>query len=118
MPVYNKLIRDRIPETIEQSGKRGTVRKLEDATYLTALNVKLDEELAEYHEADEARALEELADLLEVLRAITTARDFTLEQLESACAEKAAKRGGFAKKLWLEEVIKPADQFAHYVQMR
>lgn len=70
---------------------------------------KLDEELAEYHEADEAHALEELADLLEVLRAVAEARGFTLEQLESVRAEKAAKRGGFAKKLWLEEVIDPAD---------
>lgn len=109
MPIYNKLVRDLIPEIIAQSGKQCTLRTLDDAEYQSALHTKLGEELAEYLAADEEHALEELADLLEVLRATTIARGFTLEQLEQVRAAKAKKRGGFAKKLLLEEVTESAD---------
>lgn len=107
MPVYNKLVRDLIPEIIEQSGKQCTLHTLDDAEYLSALHTKLGEELAEYLATEEEHALEELADLLEVLRATTIARGFTLEQLEKVRAAKAEKRGGFAKKLLLEKVTEP-----------
>lgn len=109
MPVYHKLVRDRIPEIIKQSGKQCTLRTLDDAEYLLALHTKLGEELAEYLEADQTHALEELADLLEVVRTTAIARGFTLEQLEEVRAAKADKRGGFAKKLLLEEVTESAD---------
>lgn len=49
--------------------------------------------------------LEELADLLEVIRAAAAARGYTAEELEQVRAEKAARRGGFEKKLYLREVF-------------
>ena len=52
---------------------------------------KLGEELAEYRESG---ALEELADLLEVMEAVVTARGYTWQQLQDAKAEKKAARGG------------------------
>lgn len=107
MPIYNKLVRDLIPEIIEHSGKQCTIHTMDDAEYLSALHAKLGEELTEYLAADEEHALEELADLLEVLRATTIARGFTLEQLENVRAAKANKRGGFAKKILLKEVTEP-----------
>ena len=99
---YNKLVRDRIPEIIEGSGKSCVVELLDDDDYLRAIDAKLDEELAEYHEEQN---IEELADLLEVIRAAAVARGYTVEELERVRAEKAAKRGGFEKKLFLREVI-------------
>ena len=48
-----------------------------------------------------------MADLLEVMRATVIARGYTLEELEHVREEKAAKRGGFAKRLLLEEVQEP-----------
>ena len=66
------------------------------------VDAKLDEELAEYHSD---QTIEELADLLEVIYAAAMARGYTLEQLEVVRAEKAAKRGAFAKKILLKEVI-------------
>ena len=66
------------------------------------VDVKLDEELAEYHKDQN---IEELADLLEVIHVAAIARGYTLEQLEQVRAEKAAKRGGFANKILLKEVI-------------
>ena len=99
---YNKLVRDHIPEIIEASGNTCVTEILSDEAYLRMLDAKLDEELAEYHKDQN---IEELADLLEVIRAAAIARGYTLEQLEQVRAEKAAKRGGFEKKILLTEVI-------------
>ena len=98
---YNKLVRDRIPEIIETSGNTCVTEILSDEDYLKMLDAKLDEELAEYH-ADQN--IEELADLMEVIRACAVARGYTVEELEQVRAEKAAERGGFVKKILLKEV--------------
>lgn len=99
---YNKLVRDRIPEIIEASGKTCVTEVLSDEEYLKMIDAKLDEELAEYHKDQN---IEELADLLEVIRAAAVARGYSVEELEKVRAEKAAKRGGFEKKILLKEVI-------------
>ena len=46
--IYNKLVRDKIPEIIEKSGKTCTVETLADEKYIAMLDAKLNEELAEY----------------------------------------------------------------------
>ena len=94
--VYNKLVRDRIPAIITESGKSCTTRILEDGEYLGYLDEKLNEELAE--------SLEELADLMEVIRAVVKARGFSLEELEAIRSQKAAQRGGFEEKIFLMDV--------------
>lgn len=99
---YNKLVRDRIPEIIGDSGKVCAVEVLSDEEYLRMVDAKLDEELAEYHQEQN---IEELADLLEVIRAAAVARGYSLEQLEEVRAAKAKERGAFAEKLFLKEVI-------------
>lgn len=99
---HNKLVRDKIPEIIEASGKVCVTEILSDEAYLRMVDAKLDEELAEYHNDQN---IEELADLLEVIYAATLARGYALEQLEAVRAEKAVKRGAFTKKIFLKEVI-------------
>ncbi|NBI11683.1 phosphoribosyl-ATP pyrophosphohydrolase [Colidextribacter sp. OB.20] len=99
---YNKLVRDRIPEIIEAGGKTCKTEILSGERYLEMLDMKMNEELAEYQES---KSLEELADLLEVMRAVVNARGWTLEELERVRADKAAKRGGFEKKILLKEVM-------------
>lgn len=98
---YNKLVRDRIPEIIKESGRNCTTEILSDTDYLRMLDEKLDEELAEYHQDQN---LEELADLLEVIRAIAVARGCSLDELERIRVEKFQQRGGFEKRLFLKEV--------------
>ena len=98
---YNKLVRDRIPEIIESSGKTCSTEILSPEDYLRMIDAKLDEELAEYHKDQN---IEELADLLEVIHAAAIARGYSLEDLEQMRAEKAAKRGGFKKRILLKEV--------------
>lgn len=99
--IYNKLVRDRIPEIIESDGRECTTEILPDDRYRQMLDAKLNEELAEYQES---KSLEELADLLEVMRAVVKARGWSWEQLEQARQEKAVRRGGFEKKILLKEV--------------
>ncbi|TDT46070.1 nucleoside triphosphate pyrophosphohydrolase [Fonticella tunisiensis] len=78
MIIYNKLIRDRISEIIEVSGKKCEVRRLNDDEYLEKLNEKLMEELKEYYESG---SIEELADLVEVVHAIVKAKGSSVEKL-------------------------------------
>ena len=99
---YNKLVRDRIPDIIMQSGKRPAYSFLSDEEYLAKLDEKLNEELAEYQES---KSMEELADLLEVIRAVAVARGSSIEEVEAIRQDKAAKRGGFVKRILLSEVI-------------
>lgn len=103
MKVYNKLVRDKIPEIIEADGKTCKTRILSDEEYIAALEAKLNEEIAEY-QSD--KNLEEMADVLEVLRAICLARGYGLEELEAVRANKVEERGGFVKKIFLESVEK------------
>ncbi|MBR3333080.1 MAG: nucleoside triphosphate pyrophosphohydrolase [Clostridia bacterium] len=98
---YNKLVRDRIPEIIEKTGKTCTVSVLPEPDYLDTLDAKLNEELAEYQES---KSMEELADLLEVIRAVAAARGSSIGEVERIRQEKAAERGGFEKRLLLIEV--------------
>jgi len=98
--IYNKLVRDRIPEIIEASGKTCVTEILSNEAYLSMLDAKLDEELAEYHKDP---SIEELADLLEVIRACAAARGYSVEILEAIRQKKAETRGGF-KKILLKEV--------------
>ena len=99
---YHKLVRDRIPEIIESSGKTCITEILSDEEYLKMVDEKFNEELAEYHKDQN---IEELADLLELIYAATVARGYSVEELEQVRAEKAAKRGSFEKKILLREVI-------------
>lgn len=99
MDIQNKLVRDEIPEIIENSGRRAQYHILSEEEYLTALDKKLIEEVEEY-QAD--KNLEEMADILEVLYAICIARGYTREDLEAKRKEKLFKRGGFERKLFLE----------------
>ena len=99
--VYEKLVRDKIPEIISASGRRCDVRFLDDTEYLKMLETKLDEELIEYHKDHN---LEELADLVEVINSIVKARGSSVEELEQIRKEKAEIRGGFSKKILLVSV--------------
>ena len=98
---YDKLIRDKIPDIIEQSGKKCIVEVMDNDTYIEYLDQKLNEELAEYHQD---KSVEELADLLEVIYAVVVARGYSVDDLERIRVEKAEKRGAFEKRLLLKSV--------------
>ena len=99
---YNKLVRDRIPEIIENEGKLCIVETLSDDEYQKMVDAKLDEELA---------------DLLEVLYAATKARGYSLAELEACRKAKEEKRGAFEKKLFLKSAIE-CDEWPSNVEER
>lgn len=99
--VYNKLVRDRIPDIIAASGRFCTCRTLTQEEYLDMLDAKLEEELSEYQQS---KSMEELADLLEVIRAAASARGSSFEEVEAIRIAKAKERGGFDARIFLEAV--------------
>jgi predicted house-cleaning noncanonical NTP pyrophosphatase (MazG superfamily) len=102
MTEHNKLVRDKIPEICRANGDVPTTRVLTDDTeYANALYDKLDEESREVREAEHDDELGELADALEVIRAIGKARGYTPEQIEAKRAQKFDERGGFDNRIFL-----------------
>lgn len=93
-----KLVRDKIPEIIEKSGKNLTFKYLDDEQFEIALERKLDEEVKEYHESKD---VEELADILEVVIALAELNGLTFADLVDLQTKKAVKKGGFSKKIFL-----------------
>lgn len=99
---YDKLVRDEIPERIEETGETPVVRTAsDDEEYRTYLVEKLREEVEEYAES---RRREELADILEVVRTIREFEGLCAADLEELRAEKADERGGFTDRIVLERV--------------
>ena len=99
--VYNKLVRDKIPEIIKTDGAKPVTRILNDKEYLDALIEKLKEEIAEFIEDFSA---EELADIQEVIYALGDAIGKTHRELEIIRTSKADKNGIFRDRIYLERV--------------
>lgn len=98
--IYNKLVRDRIPEIIEKDGRKVKTRILNDEEYRKQLNKKLQEEVKEYLEDNN---VEELADIVEVVYGILNSMNVTIDEFEKVRKNKKEKNGGFEKKIYLEE---------------
>ena len=92
-----KLVRDKIPQIIIADGKKPITRILDEDEYLSELDKKLNEEIAEYQED---KSIEELADVLEVMFAICEARGYSVEELMDVRNSKRDKRGGFEQRIF------------------
>ncbi|MFJ3841858.1 nucleoside triphosphate pyrophosphohydrolase [Streptomyces sp. NPDC054904] len=97
--LYGKLVRDRIPQIIRADGVEPEVHVADPVEYRQRLREKLEEEVAEYMEADEIDAPEELADILEVAFALAADLGVDPAQLERIRVSKAEQRGGFAERI-------------------
>lgn len=105
LPIYNKLVRDRIPEIIEKSGSTYRSKILDETEYKEELRKKLVEEIDEYLNAgNDGEAIEELADVMELIHSLAITHGSTMKEVESVRIEKAEKRGGFEEKIYLVEV--------------
>ena len=104
MIIYNKLVRDKIPQIIESSEKQTEIRVLDDAEYKSMLNIKLQEELDEFIKAKEDEQITELADLVEIVYAILEHKGISIEEFERVRQEKKEKRGGFGDRILLVKV--------------
>ena len=105
--VYNKLVRDNIPEIIKcNNDGEAVIRILSDEEYKKALEDKLYEEYQEVLESSGEDRVEELADMLEIMISLAKLEKSNLEKIIEIAKKKKAKRGGFDKKLYLEKLVK------------
>lgn len=98
-----KLVRDRIPEIIVAAGGAPDVLTMEGDALLAALFEKLFEEAEELRSSSAGEQLEELADVLEVIRGIALHLGFQDSDVRLAADRKREQRGGFSRGFWLAE---------------
>ena len=103
--VYNKLVRDKIPNIIEEKGETPVIKVLNENDYKKELEKKLYEEYKEVIEASGDERIEELADMLEVIRALASLENKNLNYIIDIADKKNKKRGAFDEKIFLEKVI-------------
>lgn len=96
-----KLVRDKVPRIIEESGKNVKVRTLSDDEFKDEVYNKLREEV---EELCEKRNAEEMADVLEVIKAIHYSDPETYDDVFRQSVKKRKERGSFYNKKYLEEV--------------
>lgn len=99
--VLNKLARDRLHENLAVRGATAITRILSDEEYKLALYKKLQEEVTEFLETP---IPEELADVLEVIYALAPIVAGSIQELEQVRIAKKDHRGGFDKKMFVEEI--------------
>ena len=80
MKVYNKLVRDKIPEIINNDNRKAIIRILNNEEYFNELKQKLQEEVKEYLEDNN---IEELADIVEVIYGILNAKNISTNDIAS-----------------------------------
>jgi predicted house-cleaning noncanonical NTP pyrophosphatase (MazG superfamily) len=100
--IFQKLVRDNIPDIIGKNGDRAIVRRLSESEYKVELDKKLLEETNEYLAAGNT---EELADIVEVIHAILALNGIGLDRFEEIRLRKRSKNGGFENRLYLESVV-------------
>lgn len=103
--IYNKLIRDRIPEIIKAAGKQCGIETMPETEYRHALLEKLVEEAQEAHRAMPDDLITELADLQEVIAAVLAAWEISPDLVLQIQGQRHAERGGFERRLkllWIE----------------
>lgn len=98
MKIYNKLVRDNIPNIIKKKGEPCTTEILSDKEFQIELEKKLQEECKEYLLNKEPQ---ELADILEVTYAIAKTKGISEKELNKIRKDKATRNGKFDKKILL-----------------
>ena len=96
--IYNKAVRDKIPEIIKNFDGKCSFKTLDDEEFLVEIQKKLLEEINEYQNNNDVT---ELVDILEVVYRIAQLKGVSKEELEKIRVQKAKDRGTFDKNLFL-----------------
>lgn len=99
---FNKLVRDKIPEKIESNGETAYTRILSEEEYKIELEKKLNEEYQEVLSSSGKERIEELADMLEIIKCLAKLENSSLDDVIDVANQKVLKRGSFDKKIFLE----------------
>ena len=105
MRVYNKIVRDKIPDIIARNNGKCKTKVIDDANAINYLRLKICEEAKELIEVIniEEKAIGELADILECIYAIASKMSIPMDRIEFARSNKLEDRGGFDKNIILLE---------------
>ena len=104
--IYNKLVRDNIPEIIKDDNREPITRILSDKEYKEELEKKLLEEYKEVlNTKTSEERIEELADMYEIIDSLAKLENKTINNVSDIAQQKRSERGGFDKKIFLEKVI-------------
>ena len=98
---HKKLIRDKIPQVIEANGDQYEVRVMSKREFEKELKKKLVEEASELLKTPRKDLINEMADVLELLKSIADFYKIDFELIEEKQVKKRKERGGFKKKLFL-----------------
>lgn len=101
-----KLVRDRIPEIISESGRRPTFRKISGVQLKEQLIEKLTEEHAELLDSVN---LEEIADMMEILISLAKQLGYSEKETITFLHKKRKEKGGFSLGIFLERIEKSTD---------
>jgi predicted house-cleaning noncanonical NTP pyrophosphatase (MazG superfamily) len=105
--IYEKLVRDRIPEIIEADGVRAETRELGQEEIIDLLKQKTVEEARELVEAKEIEDVKkEIADLEEVLKSLKERLGVSEAEIEEIRQKRAEGRGRFEKGIFLIRTYK------------
>lgn len=107
LPSEGKLVRDLIPDVVTASGRQPITETISDTDLIDALRHKVVEEVQELFNADSSGRVEEMADVLEVLRGMALAVGVEWEAIEEVARVKRRERGGFEGGIWLREIKSP-----------
>lgn len=100
-----KLVRDFIPEIIEEDSKWCLTRKVHGPDeHMVMLKEKIYEEAQEFIENP---SYEEAADMLEVVKAFCYLNNLEFEAVLGAAQKKQEERGGFYRGIILQSVGNP-----------
>lgn len=110
---YNKLVRDKIPNIIENNGETPIIEILTNERYEEELINKLFEESLEIKESSGLNRLEELSDLLELIKSLAQLENKELTDIVRIAEEKSIKRGSFKDKIYLKKVITSNNKWLH-----
>ncbi len=98
---HKKLIRDKIPDIIKANKGDFETRILDESEFEKELRKKLLEEAKELAITSEDELINELADVLEIIKSIASHHKIQFGQVEKYQVEKRKKRGGFNKRIFL-----------------
>lgn len=104
MQKYDKLVRDKIPLIITKNGEKPIIKILNDKDFKHELEKKLYEEYQEVINSEGTELLEELADMLEVIKYLAKIEKSDLNEILKIAEKKNEKKGSFNNKIFLEEV--------------